>query len=247
MKPLRTSDIAKAYGIHPNTVRKYEEQGFLPKPLRGPNGYRLFTQRHSDQVGLVILLFRCTWLGESFKQRALETITRSAEGDLAAAQKSAAALLALVQEERTRAEQATELLAAWASNLAPGVQGTDRMTIKEAAAYLNVTAHTLRNWDRNGLLKVPRHTVSGYRTYGTAELQRLMVIRALRRAKFNLMSILHMFRQFDADRGIDPLAALDSLPPGEPDIVNSTYRWLTKLREIEGYAREAVERLEAMP
>jgi DNA-binding transcriptional MerR regulator len=38
MKPLRTSDIAKATGIHPNTVRKYEELGYLPRPLRGPNG-----------------------------------------------------------------------------------------------------------------------------------------------------------------------------------------------------------------
>lgn len=120
------------------------------------------------------------------------------------------------------------------------------VALTRAAAYLNVTAHTLRNWDRNGLLKVPRHPASGYRTYGSAELQRLMVIRALRRARYNIMSILNMFRQLEADRRIDPRAALDSLPPGEEDIYHSTYRWLTKVKEIEGHAREAVERLEAM-
>lgn len=45
MKPryLRTSDIAKAVGVHPNTVRLYEEWGFLPPIPRNLSGYRLFT------------------------------------------------------------------------------------------------------------------------------------------------------------------------------------------------------------
>ena len=120
------------------------------------------------------------------------------------------------------------------------------MSIKEAAAYLNVTAHTLRNWDRNRLVQVPRDPASGYRTYGPAELRRLIVIRVLRRARYNLMSILYMFQQLEADRGVDPRVAIDSVPPGEEDIYHSTYRWLSKVKEIEGYAREAMEHLEAM-
>jgi hypothetical protein len=35
---LRTSDIAEAVGVHPNTVRLYEEWGFLPPIPRGPAG-----------------------------------------------------------------------------------------------------------------------------------------------------------------------------------------------------------------
>jgi len=39
---LRTSDIAKSVGAHSNTVRLYEEWGFLPPVPRAPNSYRLF-------------------------------------------------------------------------------------------------------------------------------------------------------------------------------------------------------------
>lgn len=245
MKPLRTSDIAKANGIHPNTVRKYEEIGFLPKPPRGPNGYRLFTERHLDQVGLIILLMRCSWLGGAIREKGFETLMRSAEGDFAAATESARTLLELWSAERNRAELAADLLAEWARSPVPP-QAPEGLTIQEAAAYLNVTAHTLRNWDRNRLLAVPRHSSSGYRTYGPAELRRLMVIRALRKAGYNVMSILNMFRQLDAGLETDPRAALDSLPPGEEDIYHSTYRWLTKVKLFEGFAREALERVEAM-
>jgi hypothetical protein len=100
----------------------------------------------------------------------------AAAGDFAAARASAAALLARVAEEWNRAELAAEFLAGWATSSAPGAPALEGIIIKEAAAYLHVTAHTLRNWDRNRLVTVPRHPVSGYRTYGPAELRRIMVI-----------------------------------------------------------------------
>ena len=47
LRYLRTSDVAKAVDVHPNTVRLYEEWGFLPSVPRSPSGYRLFTDYHS--------------------------------------------------------------------------------------------------------------------------------------------------------------------------------------------------------
>lgn len=242
MKPLRTSDIARGAGIHPNTVRKWEELGYLPKPVRAPNGYRCFTERHLDQARLAVAFLRLAWMGPAFKQLAIETVLRAAADEFESARASAGALLAHVGEERRRAERASELLAAWAAGREQGAE-PEGLRIKEAAAYLNLTEHTLRNWDRNRLLSVPRHPVSGYRIYGPAELRRLIVIRALRRARFNLMSILHMFRQLDADPAVDPQEALESVPPGERDIYHSTYRWLTKVKEVEAQAQGAVELL----
>ena len=49
---LRTSDIAKAVGVHPNTVRLYEEWGFPPPVPRSSSGYRLSTEAHLDQMRL---------------------------------------------------------------------------------------------------------------------------------------------------------------------------------------------------
>ena len=46
----------------------------------------------------------------------------------------------------------------------------------EAATYLNITADTLRNWDRNGLIDVKRKS-NGYRVYDENDLRILSIIR----------------------------------------------------------------------
>jgi DNA-binding transcriptional MerR regulator len=48
LKHLKTSDIARALGVHANTVRLYEAEGFLPEIPRGQNGYRQFTHMHLE-------------------------------------------------------------------------------------------------------------------------------------------------------------------------------------------------------
>lgn len=53
------------------------------------------------------------------------------------------------------------------------------LPIREAAALLGVSAHTLRYYEREGLLGVPR-TAGGERLYGDAELARLRFLLHLR-------------------------------------------------------------------
>jgi hypothetical protein len=43
---LSSSEIDRAAGVHPNTVRLYETWGFLPPVPRSPSGYRQFTETH---------------------------------------------------------------------------------------------------------------------------------------------------------------------------------------------------------
>lgn len=58
MNTYRTSEVAKIIGIHPNTVRKYEESGLIPKAKRKPNGYRMFTEFHLEQLRLARIAFQ---------------------------------------------------------------------------------------------------------------------------------------------------------------------------------------------
>ena len=51
-KRYSTSQIAGIVGLHPNTVRKYEEWGLLQTPERKPNGYRVYTDVHIKQFEL---------------------------------------------------------------------------------------------------------------------------------------------------------------------------------------------------
>jgi len=55
----------------------------------------------------------------------------------------------------------------------------DYLTVGEAAAFMGVSASTLRNWDRAGKLKARRHPINGYRLYRRAELQ--MLLKSLKR------------------------------------------------------------------
>ena len=48
----RTTEVAQRIGIHPNTVRMYEEWGLIAKPKRMANGYRVFNEMHIDQFQL---------------------------------------------------------------------------------------------------------------------------------------------------------------------------------------------------
>jgi DNA-binding transcriptional MerR regulator len=41
-----TKEVADIIGVHPNTVRMYEDIGFISKPVRKKNGYRVFTGLH---------------------------------------------------------------------------------------------------------------------------------------------------------------------------------------------------------
>ena len=50
--------VAEMMGIHPNTVRFYEEWGLITKPVRKENGYRIYTDADIRQLKIIRVL-RC--------------------------------------------------------------------------------------------------------------------------------------------------------------------------------------------
>jgi DNA-binding transcriptional MerR regulator len=239
---LRTSDLAKAVGVHPNTVRLYEEWGFLPPIPRSPTGYRRFTQDHLEQMRLARMAMHGPWPGSNIRKSALALVRKAASGDLGGALEQAYHHLALVQAERARAEAAAGLLERWAQGTA--ADATDEpLRIGETAKLLDVTTDQLRNWERNGLIEVPRDSRNNYRLYGAAEIGRLRVIRMLLRAGYSMMAVLRMLLQID--RGADPRQALDTPHPDE-DVHTAADRWLSSLAEQERRAQSIIAQLEKM-
>jgi DNA-binding transcriptional MerR regulator len=239
---LRTSDIAKAVGVHPNTVRLYEEWGFLPPIPRSPTGYRLFTQDHLEQMRLARMAMHGPWPGTNIRKSALALVRQAASGDLGGALEQAYHHLALVQAERARAEAAAGLLERWAQGTA--TDATDEpLHIGQAAQLMDVTTDQLRNWERNGLIDVPRNPRNNYRLYTAVEIGRLRVIRMLLRAGYSMMAILRMLLQID--RGADPRQALDTPHPDE-DVHTAADRWLSSLTEQEQRASSIIAQVEKM-
>lgn len=245
---LSASKIAKAVGCHPNTVRLYEELGFLPPVPRAPNGYRLYKPEHLDQMRLARAALNTPWPGRAIRRSGLEIITISASGDLGAALEKAYQHLALIQSERALAETTAQLVARWAQGV-PADSTRKSFRIADAAAYLQVSVDQLRGWERNGLLDVPRNPLNGYRLFGASELARVRIIRMLRNAGYSLMSILRMLNQLNRDQNSDVRQALDT-PTADEDVQHATDQWLTTLQAVETRAREIIilleERLQKM-
>ena len=110
---------------------------------------------------------------------------------------------------------------------------------------LAVTPDMLRNWERNGLIEIPRNPGNGYRIYGPEEIGRLRVIRTLRRARYSTMAILRMLLQLDRGQREGLRHALDT--PGEDeDVYYAADHWLSTLAHLEPRAEDVIVQLEMM-
>jgi DNA-binding transcriptional MerR regulator len=47
------SQLARMVGVDTQTIRFYERQGLLPPPDRQENGYRIYTEKHTEQLAFV--------------------------------------------------------------------------------------------------------------------------------------------------------------------------------------------------
>jgi DNA-binding transcriptional MerR regulator len=152
--------------------------------------------------------------------------------------------LTLVQTERAQAEAAAKILEQWAQGH-PRRRSSTTLTIGQAARLLALTTDTLRHWERNGLLTVPRDPNNGYRRYGPAEIDRLRVIRLLLRAGYSTMAVLRMVLQLDRGRREGLRDILDTPRPDE-DILFAADRWLSTLADQERCARDIIAQVEKM-
>jgi DNA-binding transcriptional MerR regulator len=238
---LHTSDIAKAIGIHPNTVRLYEVWGFISPVPRSPSGYRLFTPIHLAQIQIARPALHGPWPGPNIRRSALALTRQTATANFKQALELAKQHLVIVKQERATAEIAARIVERWASGrIAKKKQHP--LKIGEVAKLLHATIDAIRNWERNGLISVPRDEHSGYRLYSAVEINRLRVIQMLRQAGYSPMSILRMLLQLDQGKKKNLRQALDTPRPDE-DAYTASDRWLSTLAEQEMRARQLVAQL----
>ena len=230
---LSTSDLARAAGVHANTVRRYVASGLIPPVERSANGYRRFTFHHLDCLRVACLIYRDTHPVRGIRASARPILTSARAADWEGALKQSVAHLAFVRAEHKCAEAAASAIDAWQAS-SPVEEETLSLRTAETARLLDVTIDMLRNWERNGLIDVPRHA-NGYRAYGAEEIQRLRVIRAVAQAGYSQMAILRMMTLLDKGELVDVRRALDT-PRPEDDVYVATDRWLTTLAQQEQIA-----------
>lgn len=109
MNTYTTTQVAKTIGIHPNTVRMYEEWGLIPLAERKSNGYRIFTDFHIEQLRLARIAFQIEVLQNGLRKKVVETIKLSAKGDFDKALVFAEEYLCQIHREQRNAEESISI------------------------------------------------------------------------------------------------------------------------------------------
>ena len=242
MNTYRTAEVASIIGIHPNTVRLYEELGLIPKPKRQPNGYRVFTDFHIEQFRLARLALQVEVLQNGLRKKILQAVKTSAAGDFNAAISLTEEYLQQIKQERSNSEKAIIIVKRILSGGAP--ESVHLFKRKEVSENLGISMDSLRNWEMNGLLTVKRKQ-NGYRVYTDADIQRLIIIRSLRCANYSLEAILQMLRQLSVNPDTDIDTVLNT-PKEDSDIISVCDRLIVSLSAAEENAYKILSMLQDM-
>ena len=236
MNTYTTTDVAKIIGIHPNTVRMYEEWGIIPMAERKSNGYRIFTDFHIEQLRLARIAFQIEVLQNGLRKKVVETIKLSAKKDFDKALMFAEEYRSQIQREQINAEESIDI----AKQILSGesVKNTLFFKRKEVSDYLDISMDTLRNWERNGLLQIKRKQ-NGYRAYTGDDIERLKMIRTLRLANYSLEAIFRMLKALEHNPQVNIKQILNT-PQADADIVSVCDRLIVSLRNAEKNAEKMI-------
>lgn len=232
-----TGQIAGIVGLHPNTVRMYEEWGLIPKPERKANGYRIYTDIHIKQFQLARKALQIVVLQAGLRKRIIEAIKLSAQYRFDEAIELTEEYIRIAKKETENAKEAAVIC----EKLYRQQPQNDGVLYKraQAAKELGLTIDTIRNWEMNGLLTVKRKQ-NGYRVYDINDINRLKIIRSLRCANYSLSSILRMLKKYDS--GMDKNDILDILntPEDDEDIISACDKLIVSLENAISNAYEAI-------
>jgi DNA-binding transcriptional MerR regulator len=236
-----TSQIARRIGVHPNTIRLYEALGLISKPERRPNGYRVFTDFHLEQLRLARIALKVEILQNDLRKKAIQIIKASASGDFGSAVCLAKEYREQVLAEQRNAEEAVAIAEQMLSGAEKKLQSI-QMTRKETSDSLHISMDALRNWEMNGLLTIKRKC-NGYRIYTEEDLRRLKIIRCLRLANYSLSSILRMLNEISFNPSADIREVIDT-PKDSDDIISVCDKLITSLKHAEKNSRDMLTQLE---
>lgn len=232
----RTAEIAKKVKVHPNTVRIYEEWRYISPVPRKTNGYRMYTELHLFQLRIARLTFHHEIVQGLLREKAKKIVQASGQEDFRQAEELAHLYGEHLKQEHQHALQAIQVVQNWLHGQETPTH--DSYSRKEVAKLLHLTPEVLRNWERNGLITIPR-LANGHRYYTQKEIERLSVIRSLRAAHFSITSILRLVQYSTHHAHFDIKQVLNT-PASTEDIVSVTDRLEASLAGAIEHAQQLV-------
>lgn len=232
MKTFRPSDLAREHGLSAQAVRNYERDGFLPPADRTDTGYRIYTAWHA--LALRTFLTFIPAYGHGGAGRIMNAL-HSADLDAA---------LAIVDSSHAQLLRDRQTLAAVRAAVghltgdpatATSEPTTEAWTVGDLAHRLQITAATLRNWERAGILAPQRDRRTGHRTFRASDVRDAELTHLLRRGGYPLDHIAPVVQQVRSAGGTDELSG--ALDDWHEKITRRALAMLTAAAQFDRYLR----------
>ncbi|MDD5289546.1 MAG: MerR family transcriptional regulator, partial [Dehalococcoidales bacterium] len=206
----------------------------------------LYTLAHMEQMRLARIALRSACVESNIRKLAISIIKTAAKGTLRLALEEAYNYLTHIKNEQSKAAEALAILQKWMSKKNEPGAADIFLGRGDTSMLLGVSIDVLRNWERNGLLNVPRNSKNGYRMYGSKEIDRAKVIRTLRTANYSMIAILRMLKSADTNNRETEILKIVSTPQPDEDMVYATDRWILTLSETEKNGKELIAQIKKM-
>jgi len=196
-----THQIAEHAGVCVNTVRNYEKYGFISKPKRADNGYRIYTDVHVLQMTICRLVFS-PYINSLIRKAAMAVIYSSTKEDFVLCRVQTDKYIEVVENELNKANEAVKALA----NFRKPKNSNIYYDRKEAATMIGTTAETIRNWERNGLITAVKK--GNKSVYNQTEIDFMRLIYLLLSGGFNIQKIydsLLFLRDAENEQAVEAL------------------------------------------
>lgn len=238
MKTYSTSEIARIMRIHPNTVMLYEKWGYLTHVERKENGYRVFTETHLEQMKLIRMALRSELIKCYMKFEVQKVIRSAAQGDLKKALEHCCEYLTHIQMEKSNElkvmKEIREIL------ISDSLEEKNiSLNRKAAAELLEVSVNVIINWERNGLLEVPR-SKNGYRVYGEKEIMLIRIIKALRQENYSTQCIGRMLDKLEYKSKGNDMFLSEETEASEHLLLSTLCEAESNTKELIGYISELI-------
>ena len=240
MRTYSTSEIARIMGIHPNTVMLYEKWGYIAPVERKENGYRVYTETHLEQMKLVRMALRSELIKCYMKFEVQNIIRSAAQGDLRKALEISREYLTHIKNEKNNEIEVIKVI--------KEILNSDSLEEKNislnrngAAKLLGASINIIINWERNGLLEVPR-SKNGYRVYGEDEIKLLRVIKTLRQENYSTQCICRMLKKLKVKIKGDDMFLSEEIDDSDDWLLSSLSEAESNSKELIGYIGELISK-----
>lgn len=192
---MRGIEIAKKLNISTSALKHYESWGLVPKVERAKNGYRIYTSEHEAYFQCIRALN--AGFGMDLVKKVIPLIINGKTHD--ALWQINKAQVDLYTEKET-VQKTVEILDSKdlieLTNIKK-YRDKNYFTIGEVAKEANVSASSIRHWEKEGLIKPERHIESGFRIYTPPDIRRVFIIRTVQRVVYSLDIVREVLSDID--------------------------------------------------